>query len=154
VDFRFGGLAVGAHGVGELRTDGLHRVERVHGALHDDGHVLPADRSQVALSELDQIAPVERDTAAANLGGWVEQLCDAEEQGRLPAARLADDGEELAWCHVEADILDRANEAALQDVLDRKVPDLQDGFLLAWAGEAVLVVSERVRHCGQASSWC
>src|SRR5262245_4496212 len=97
---------------------------------------------------------MERHAATADLGRGIEQLSGSEEQSRLSAALLTDDGEELARRHIETDVVDRADDAALQDILDREILDLQDGALPERAGEAGLVVSECARHGWQASSWC
>jgi hypothetical protein len=133
---------VRAHRVGVLRGDRLHRVESVHGALHDDRHVLPANRGELGVGHADHGDALEHHAAADDAGGRAQQLGDREQQRRLTAAGLAYDADELAPAEVKADMVDSSDIALLGRVLDAYVADAQDGF----AGDDLVpaeVVSER-----------
>src|SRR5579884_2809752 len=117
LDLRLGHVRVGAAGVAHLLGDRQHRIERVHRALHHDREVAPADPPQLALLEQDEVAPLEEHAPADNLARQrrAEQARDRVQEGRLPAARLADDREELAARELEVDVVDgddRALESA------------------------------------------
>jgi hypothetical protein len=79
-------LAVRPHRVLELGPDGLDRVQRVHRALHDDRHGLPADRGELPVGQSHQVRALERDGARGHVSGRGQQLGDGEQQRGLPAA--------------------------------------------------------------------
>jgi hypothetical protein len=73
--------AMGPHRVGELRSDRLHRVERVHRALHDDRQVLPAHGGQLGVGHPHHADALEDHAAAHDAGRRAQQLGNGEKQG-------------------------------------------------------------------------
>ena len=71
-----------------------------------------------------RFVPVERDRAGRHLGRGSEQLGHGEQQRGLPAARLADDAEELAPADRERHVVDRPDVPPVQDVVHRQAADL------------------------------
>src|SRR5579875_2188321 len=98
-------------------------------------------RAFIALCMTTDI-PVHRTATSCRAG---EKLGDGEQERRLAAAGLADDGEELAAAHVEADVVDRDHRAALQQVLGGQVAHRQDGAVSWLAGHRP---SARCRRSG------
>ena len=70
-----GHVLVRADRVCELGTDALHRVERVHGALHDDGDLRPAEHPQFVLPGGEQVDGV-------SLVGVVADITPGDQAGR------------------------------------------------------------------------
>ena len=68
-DLVVGGAAVRLEGVLELRSDALHRIECVHGALHDHRVVTPAHVAELATAEPHHVVPAEGDLAVDHLAG-------------------------------------------------------------------------------------
>ena len=82
--------------------DPLARVERRVRVLEDHHHV-PPQRPHLASRQPGDVAALVDDAA----GGRLEQLEEAADERRLPAARLADDPERLALAQRERDAVDR-----------------------------------------------
>ena len=57
--------------------------------------------------------------------GRRQQLGDGEQQRGLPAARLADDAEELAPVEVKRDVVDRPDVGPVEGVVDGQAADLK-----------------------------
>ena len=112
-------------GVAHLLAHGHHRVEGVHGALHDDREVPPADVAELLVAHLGHLLAAEGDAPAGDAGGRGEQLADGEHERRLAATGLADDGEELSTVEVEVDVVDGHDRSVVGGVGDREVADLE-----------------------------
>src|SRR6185369_6855870 len=83
--------AVDLERLGQDGADGVARVERAERVLEDDLHVAPPPRQRAPV-ELEDILAREADAAAARL----DQAQERAAEGRLAAARLADDAQRLA----------------------------------------------------------
>src|SRR5205085_6469291 len=97
-----------AHRVDELVTDAHHGVERVHRALEDHRDVEPPELAQLLVALADEILTTEADAAAGDSSRRPQDLHDGVRDGRLAAARLAGQPEDLALSDVEVDAVDGA----------------------------------------------
>ena len=108
-------------GLADDVADGHPRVERRVRILEDDLH-LPADLAHLAALEARDVAAVEEDLARRGL----RQLDQRARQGRLAAARLADEAERLSGLDGQVDAVDGVDlsDGALEDPgADREVLD-------------------------------
>ena len=114
------GEPVRAQRLADDPADAVARVERGERVLEDHLHP-PTQRAEVALAQPRDVLPVEEDPA---VGGLV-QAQDRAPDGRLAAARLADEPERLPAADREADVVDRAYVAHVavehEPALDREV---------------------------------
>ena len=113
-----------AHHVHELVADAHHGVERVHRALEDHGDVAPAEAAQLLLALADEVLAAEEDAAADDAAGRAEDLHDRVRDGRLAAAGLAGEPEDLPGRIVEVDAVDGAVRLAVA-VLDHEPAELE-----------------------------
>ena len=114
------GDPVQLHRLGDLLTDGLDRVERVHRTLKHHRDVTPAVRRDRALAMLEDVLAVEQH-APREARGWRQQAHQREDRGRLAAAGLAHEAEPLTGSERERDSLDRVQLALVWQV----EPDVQ-----------------------------
>jgi hypothetical protein len=91
----------------ELR-DGHRRVERRVGVLEDDLR-LPAQRAELPLRHLRDLAPFELHTSL----GRLDEPEDGAPEGRLAASGLADEAEHLAAPELDRDVVDRPDVTRL-----------------------------------------
>src|SRR5262249_59329159 len=80
--------------VGELGADRHYRVERVHGALHHDGQMVPAQTPEFGGTGPEEVTGRTRiqmhpDRAADDDSGRPQQPGHGEREGRLAAATFA-----------------------------------------------------------------
>src|SRR5215207_37283 len=101
----------------------MPRVQRGERVLEDHLHP-PPQRAQLSLAGVGDVAPVEDDAPAGRLVQAQQRTAD----GRLAAARLANETERLAAVDLERDVVDGAHVAHVpvenEPGLDRK-PDAQ-----------------------------
>ena len=116
---------VGRDRILQLSANRQDRVERVHGALHHDRVVTPADFAKRLLIHRQQVAPLKAHAAGNHPRRRAEQAGDREQKRRFSTARLADDADELAGRHVERDLVDGADRAGIRRVFDREIFDLE-----------------------------
>src|SRR6516162_5907620 len=110
----------------DLLLDGVQRVERGHRLLKDDGDVLAAHASHLALAQLQQVAALEADRSRGMVCGRIgQELHDRQRGHRLAGARLADQRQSLAAPDVERDPVDRKRLALALTERDRQVLDLE-----------------------------
>src|SRR5207244_2883584 len=93
--------AVDLHRVADDRPDALARVERRVRVLEDHLHLAPQRPQRPRAQPADRGA-AEDDVA----GGGLEQPHNRPAEGRLAAARLADEPQRLAFGDGEADVVD------------------------------------------------
>ena len=97
-----GHLAVGAQRFADLVPDPVERIERGHRLLEDHAEPAAAEAVQLARGEpQDLLAGHLHGAGGETVGG--EQAHNGHHRLALARAALADDGERLAWRHVEAD---------------------------------------------------
>lgn len=121
LDLGVGHPFVGSQGVPELGADALHRVQRVHRALHHHRVVTPAHVPQLTSAEPHHVLTAEDHAPASDLARGRKQLCDAEQHRGLAATGLTDDPDELAGLDGERDVLNRPHVSGLSPVLDRQI---------------------------------
>ena len=83
----------------------------------------PAHRQQLPVRQGEQIAPAQQDAAARDHRRRQQQAQQGLGQGRLAAARFADQAEHLAGGHLERDAVDRPHRPGVEQVVDRQVVD-------------------------------
>ncbi|MPL91104.1 hypothetical protein SDC9_37167 [bioreactor metagenome] len=120
-------LAVAQDHLGDLPADPHRRVQRGERILEDEGDLAAAHLCQCALGHGGKVAhPVEQDLPARDARRRAaEQAQDGPAGGRLAAARLADDAEDLARGDVEADPVDRAHDPRRAAELGPEVADAE-----------------------------
>ena len=124
--------------VDRLGRDREHRVERGHRVLKDHRDAIAAQAPQLALAELQDVAAVESDLAAADLGIVREQPHHGGDQRGLAAAALPDQPDDLAARHGEIDMPQRMHPPARREEIDREVAHLEQhvhGSISPAAGE-------------------
>ena len=109
----------------ELRSDGGHRVEGVHGPLEDHRDLVPPESAHLLRVEGVDVdvgagLVVEDDAAAGDHGRRLEQTLHAVRERGLAAAALAGETDDLAALDVEGDVLDR-RDRRIHVVHDREV---------------------------------
>ncbi len=109
----------------ELVAQARHRIERVHRALRNIGHVPPAQGAQLLGIEPDEIAAAQPHGAVGHRGGGRQQAEHAHGERALAAARFADDAERLAGLELDRDISHGAHGPAPASVLDGEVLDAE-----------------------------
>src|SRR6185503_12155510 len=105
----------------DLLAHGVDGTERGHRLLRDQRDLGAADRAELGAlrgepRQIDRGLRVlpEQDPAADDAPGRLDDLQDGLHGDALAAAALADDPDDLAWMHVEAHAVDRANEPFVQ----------------------------------------
>ncbi len=82
---------VGFEDLGDLKADGVDRVERGHRFLEDHGDVLAPDLAHVSLGLLQEVLAFEDDLATDKTpGGHLNEPHDRQRSDALPTATLAD----------------------------------------------------------------
>src|SRR5690606_13800555 len=123
-------LLVRADGLGDLRPDAMHRVQRAHRLLEDHRDVAPAERPHLALAEREELAAVEADGAAEDLGRRRgEEPHHAERRHALAAPALPDYPEDLPGVDVEGDATERGGAALLRLEGQLEVSDREEGLI-------------------------
>src|SRR5688572_21463082 len=89
------------HDLGDLETHAEHRVQRAHRLLEDHRHFSPAQRAQVALGRVQQVAARIGDVSVER-GRWRQQAEDGKRGDGLAAPGFADERERAFLGKVEA----------------------------------------------------
>ena len=118
----------------DLLADRMDRAEGRHRLLRDQRDLGAPDRAKLRAlrREPGQVdgrrrVLLEEDLAADDAAGRLDDLQDGLHRDALAAPALADDPDDLAGMHVEADAVDRADEPFVEEEVDAKVFDLEDG---------------------------
>ena len=111
--------------IAELFSDGHHRVERVHRALHHHRVLLPPEVPELGFGHRDEVVSLEPDVPGSDLGRGRQQPGDREQERGLAAARLADDAEKLPLAHLERHVVHGAHRPSVGQVVDAQVFDLE-----------------------------
>src|SRR5690606_32986616 len=93
-----------------------------HRVLEDDGDFLAAERAQLVLAQLQEVAAGEVDLAAADIGIAGEQPEYRPEHGALARPALADDAEDPVLRDGEAHVAQRLDRPARRPEIDREPP--------------------------------
>ena len=109
-----------------LAADGQHGVQAGHRVLEDHRDVLAADRPQLVVGELEQVAALELRRPADDAARPRQDPEQRERGDALAAARLADDPERLSRGDVEGDAVDGVDRPALGPELDAQVLDREE----------------------------
>ena len=120
-------LAMSLHRLDELVTDPGDRIEGVHGALGDHGDLLPAIAPDLIRVQHGQIAAVEHNPAADDAAVFGQQAHDRLGDGRLAAARFADQPQGAAGLNFEGNVIHRPGLAQLGPVINFQVFKFQQG---------------------------
>jgi hypothetical protein len=119
-------LHVDLQPLGELPSDGEHRVERGHRLLEDHRDVPAAHGAHFFLGELEEIASLVEDLPALDAAGRLgDEAHYAEGRHRLAATRLSDQRHGLALLDVPRDPVDRAHRARRAQKAGSQVPDFK-----------------------------
>ncbi len=119
-------IAVDADRLGNLRPDGVDRIEARHRLLEDHRDAIAANAAHLALVESSEILPPEAHGAADDASDAArQQPQDRECSHTLAAARLADDADGLAGKDLEGDAVDRASDAVLVEEVGPEITDLE-----------------------------
>ena len=119
----------------DLVADRQRRVEAGQRVLEDEPDLLAAQLAHVLGAELQQVDAVEQDRAGDDLAGRVgHEPGDRQRRDALAAAGLADQPERLAVADVEADVVDRLDDAVRREEVGRQAPDLEQVLGLAADG--------------------
>ena len=125
--------AVGADRLDDLAADPVDRVERGHRVLEDHRDPLAAHLLQLRVARVQQlrVAQLHR---ALDLGvGRAGEADDRLRGDALARAGLADDRQHFARGEVEADPVDRLQQAAFGREADPQVPDGEQRAGAHWA---------------------
>jgi hypothetical protein len=114
-------LGVRADGVGKLRRNGLHGIERVHGTLHHHGVVAPSHVPQLGLAQPDHVLTGELHAAPNDDGRRREELGYGKEHRRLAATRLPNHTEKLSRRHTQRHVIERSYVRVLSLIVDGEV---------------------------------
>ena len=101
------------HRLDHLRPDAEHRVQRHHRILEDHRDAPAAEVAHLARRQPDEILALEQDAAADDPAGRIDEAEDREAGDRLARAGLADEPQHLAAADLEADAVDRLDDAPL-----------------------------------------
>ena len=123
-----GQLVVLAERLEQLEADRLHRVQRAERVLEDHGHPAAAHVAQELLRRAGELELAEPDRPRGDVPRRLEQPEHGERHRRLARARLADEREPLAASELEGQIVDRADNAAVDRILDLQPLDPEDGI--------------------------
>jgi hypothetical protein len=110
-------------------------VKTVHGALEDDGRVVPSGRPQPPEAHRQDVFAVEEDLPL-DLGSLGEEPQQRVGDGRLAAPRLAGEPQGLALIHPEVHPPHRGDRAHLGLVGHLEVPHLENAHGAVTDGEA------------------
>jgi hypothetical protein len=91
---------------GELGPDVAEGVERTEGILRHEPDPGPAQRRGTVGPRIDDRSALEGDRAAEHPTRRAEQAGDGQRQGRLPAAGLSDQPDDLAGRHLQVGAAD------------------------------------------------
>jgi hypothetical protein len=119
IDLRPGHFGVRPANVAQLLGNGHDRVQGVHGALHHDRIVPPADVAEPLLRQVHHVVAFEIDGAAGYQRRRVEQASEGKKERRFSAPAFPDDGQELAPGQVQVHIVDRAHHPRVGVVAHR-----------------------------------
>ena len=121
-----------ADGLADLVADGQRRVEAGQRVLEDEPDLLAAQLAHVLRAELQQVDAVEQDRARDDPARRIRhEPRDRERRDALAAAGFADEAERLAVADVEADVVDRLDDAVGREEVGRQVADLEQVVGLA-----------------------
>jgi hypothetical protein len=122
-------LLVEHDGLGDLVTDGVHRVQAGHRLLEDHRDLVAADAAHLALALLDQVLALEQHLTARDASrGNGDEAHDRQAGHGLPRAGLTDDGEGLALVEVEAHTVDGLDRAFIGIEVGLQVDDVQQAI--------------------------
>ena len=110
-----GRAIVGAIGEADLAADAQHRIKGAARILDDDADFAAADIAQFICAHLEEIAACEVDAAGKDAAWPPREAEHCERRRRLAAARIADEADDFAPAHREAQPVDRADHAATVD---------------------------------------
>src|SRR5439155_16742241 len=100
---------------------------RRHRILEDHRDVVPTDLAQAPVVHRQQVLAVEQRLAARDRGPARVQAHDRQAGDALAAAGLADDAERLALLDLEADAVDRLDDAVVGAEIRAEIVDLEQG---------------------------
>ena len=104
-------VLVNPDGLGDLRADFEHGVERRHRLLEDHRDVVAAHVPHLSFGQAGEIAPAEFDGAAGDLSGRGDETHDRHRRHAFPATRLPHERHGLPSPDVEGDVVDGVNDA-------------------------------------------
>ena len=150
---------VGAHRLGDLVADGVHRVQRGHRLLEDHRDLVAADALHLALFQACEVAPVEDDLAlVGDVAGIVHQPHHRKRGHGLAAPRLAHDAERVPGLDLEVDAVDGPDRPAVRVEPRPQVLDAQErrhagaGMLTAMCFSSAAEMTSDSRVCSASSS--
>src|SRR5207247_228558 len=120
---------VRAHRIHELIADAHDRIERVHRALQDHGHVAPAEPAQLLGALAEQVLALEEDAAARDPRRRTEDLHHRVRDRALAAAGLAGEADDLALENREVDPVYGPRPLFSDAVLDHELLQLEQARL-------------------------
>ena len=113
-DLLLGHRAVHAQRLRQLPADAQARVQGGHRLLEDHGDVAAAQAADLLVVQVQQVLIVEQHPAADDAPGRAGNQPQQRHGGdALAGAAFADDGQDLAFLHIEADLVDRMDLVAV-----------------------------------------
>ena len=127
---RFVHVAMQLQYLAHLLLDGVQRVERGHRLLEDHGDAVAADRLQLRLGDLQEVAAFKPDLArgvgSRRIG---KQLQDRQRGHGLARSQFAYECHRLALADAERDAVDRKHLLAAGGEGNRQVSDVEERVL-------------------------
>ena len=113
------------HHIRELIADFHDRVERIHGALEDDGDPAPAELAQFRIIHFQDILAFEEDLPAGDQGRGMQDAQDGMGDGGFAAAGFAGQTDHFARLNGERNPIHRLDRSARGQVSHPQIPDIQ-----------------------------
>ena len=126
--FPLGGSPVHNQRLGYLIADREHGVERRHRLLKNQRDLGAAHRLHLTFGESEQIAAIERNAAARDSSGRLDEPHDRKRGDGFSASRFADDAERFALVDLETHIVDGRDGPGRQIEHGREVIDPEQRF--------------------------
>ena len=128
----------------QLVADGVDRVKAGHRVLEDHGDILAPDVAHLLLVVGEQVLPVERDAAAHDFAGFLQQPDDGIGFHGLARTGLAHDAHDFVISQIVADAVYGLDFARGGEEGDLQVLDLEQVLLVFVHCSSLLLLQTRV----------
>ena len=127
IDLRPAALPVDLKHFGDLRADGLDRVERTRRILRDQADLAAANGVELLLRPARDIGAVEPDRAGFQSAVLGQKPDHGLRRRGLSGARLADERHDFARTHQQRNLVDDPLKSIAAAIANRKIADLENG---------------------------
>jgi hypothetical protein len=100
-------ITVRTNGFDQLRIDAQHRIQRHHRILEDHCDAVAANGAHSPVRQAEQVAPPEKDPAAGNPAGRIDQPHDGIRSHRLAGTRFTNQSHNLPGFQRKRDVVER-----------------------------------------------